>query len=88
MKLDHVSYRAGKMEYRSRRATEPEWALATYLEEARKVLDAAAGACAEADDEPLSDDFEELRWFTMPSEARAELEGRTLEIRRGVLRLH
>jgi selenocysteine lyase/cysteine desulfurase len=88
MKLAHVSYRAGKMEYRSRRATEPEWALATYLEEARQVLDAAAGACPEADDPPLGDDFEELRWFTMPNEARAELEGRTLEVRRGVLRPH
>jgi len=88
MKLSHISYRAGKMEYRSRRATEPEWALTAYLEEARVVLDAAAGACADADDPPLNDDFEALRWFTTPNEARAELEGRKREVRRGVLRPH
>jgi selenocysteine lyase/cysteine desulfurase len=88
MKLAHVSYRAGKMEYRSRRATEPEWALPTYLEDARKVFAAAAAACDCADDPPLTEDFEELRWFTLPGEARAELEGRELAQRSHVLRPH
>jgi selenocysteine lyase/cysteine desulfurase len=88
MRLAHVSYRAGKMEYRSRRATEPEWALPSYLEDAKKVLDAACKSCDCADDPPLTEDFEELRWFTLPGEARAELEGRTLETRAHVLRPH
>jgi len=77
MKLAHVSYNAGKMEYRSRRATEPEWALPSYIEDAKKVFAAAAGACDPADDPPLTADFEELRWFTLPCEARAELEGKS-----------
>jgi selenocysteine lyase/cysteine desulfurase len=76
MRLGHVSYRAGKMEYRSRRATEPEWALPSYLEDARKIFAAAAGECATSCERlDLTEDFEELRWFPLPDEARAELEG-------------
>jgi len=76
MKLGHVSYRGGKMEYRSRSATEPEWALASYLEDAKKVFAAAPGCCELAvEDLDLTKDFEDLRWFPLPCEARAELEG-------------
>jgi selenocysteine lyase/cysteine desulfurase len=81
MRLGHVSYRTGKMEYRSRRATEPESALADYLAEARKVLAAAAAHCDAVgvdEDLDLTPDFEELRWFPLPREIRAELEGREI----------
>jgi selenocysteine lyase/cysteine desulfurase len=82
MKLAHVSYRAGTMEYRSRRATEPEWALPAYLEDAKKVFAAAPVSCGAAVEDPeLTEDFEELRWFTLPREARAELEGHELPMR-------
>ena len=70
MTLEDVSYRSGKMEYRTRTATEPEWVLESYLKEAL--------ACAEVvqsmepseieDDPPLSEDFEHLRWFPLPGE--------------------
>ncbi|MCA9678752.1 MAG: aminotransferase class V-fold PLP-dependent enzyme, partial [Myxococcales bacterium] len=79
MHLADVSYRGGKMEYRSRHATEPEWALAGYLDEARRILgDAATGYAGVADpgDPPLTADFEHLRWFPTPGEVLAELQGR------------
>jgi selenocysteine lyase/cysteine desulfurase len=77
MKLSHISYRAGKMEYRSRTATEPEWALAGYLDEARRLIaEAEAGAGEAVDDPPLTGDFEALRWFPLPGEIHAELQGK------------
>ena len=73
-----VSYRAGKLEYRSRRATEPEWVLPGYLEEAKKVF-----AQAERDfrlapfaaDPKVSANFQRLRWFPLPNEVLCELQG-------------
>jgi selenocysteine lyase/cysteine desulfurase len=42
----------------------PESALADYLEEARRILDDAAGPAGA--DAWISDDFEHLRWFELP----------------------
>lgn len=80
MRLGDVTYRAGKMEYRSRHATEPEAALAGYLDEARRMIEertaAAVAAPAVAEDEtPRTADFESLRWFPLPAEIVAELAG-------------
>ncbi len=77
MGLDDITYQCGKMEYRSRRACEPEFALEGYLEEAKRII-ALAGA--EAGDEPVrtaatSAEFEQLRWFPVPEEIAGELEG-------------
>ncbi|MEC7949657.1 MAG: aminotransferase, partial [Myxococcota bacterium] len=76
-RLSDLSYRSGRLQYRSRHATEPEWALAAYLEEAKAIVDAyvaAKGTAAEADTSvPLS--FEPLRWFPLPSDVLAELAG-------------
>ncbi len=79
MRLADVSYRAGKMEFRSRYATEPEWSLPGYLEDARRIIDAAVAEAAVAPslaDPPLTPDFEHLRWFALPAEVQAELQGR------------
>jgi selenocysteine lyase/cysteine desulfurase len=81
MRLDHVTYRSGRMEYRSRHATEPESALATYLDDARRIIAAAvaetgAPDAAPLDDPTLTEDFEHLRWFALPGEVQAELQGR------------
>ena len=84
MQLSDVTYRSGKMEFRSRHATEPESALAGYLDEARRMFAsrAATGApveeveparCGPGCDLPASADFEALRWFPLPGEIRAEL---------------
>ena len=75
MRLADISYRTGKMAYRSRHGTEPEWALPGYLDEARKIIAAAATeyrTLALADPASTAD-FESLRWFPLPAEALAEL---------------
>jgi hypothetical protein len=65
LRLGDLSYRSGKLEYRARHATEPEWALPSYLDEARRIL--AAEPCASSGTRPtLSQDFEHLRWFPLP----------------------
>lgn len=77
MSLRDVSYRSGKMEFRSRRATEPEEVLPTYLDDARRIFEAAMhDESPPIEDDPLSVDFEHLRWFALPAEAQAELQGR------------
>lgn len=78
LKLAEISYRAGKLEYRSRHATEPEWALPGYLDEAKRIIAAAVTLAPEETERPaaaLTADFEELRWFPLPSEVLAELRG-------------
>ena len=77
MRLTDLSYRTGKLEYRSRHATEPAWVLAGYLEEAKRRFDEAAKN-PRPPAVPMPDcskDFEHLRWFVLPSEAAAELAG-------------
>jgi hypothetical protein len=77
MSLAEVSYRTGKMEYRSRYATEPEWALPNYIEEAKKIIAATVEEfrSLEIEEVARTSDFEELRWFPLPSEVLAELRG-------------
>jgi selenocysteine lyase/cysteine desulfurase len=78
MRMAEVSYRTGKMEYRSRHATEPEWALPGYLDEARRIIAGVTDELrnAEIQELPRTPDFEELRWFPLPSEVLDELRGR------------
>ncbi len=77
MRLRELSYRTGKLAYRSRHASEPEWALPNYLEEARRIIAASAEKFRTLDleDPPRNADFEELRWFPLPGEALNELRG-------------
>jgi len=79
MRLSNLSYRDGKLSYRSRHATEPEWVLESYLSAATAIgADAArrAEAAEPRETHTLSTDFEHLRWFPLPAEAAAELAGR------------
>ena len=77
LSLDHVQYRSGKMEYRARYATEPEWALQGYIQEGRRVMDHAATQTQGVTITPphLSEDFQELRWFPLPGEVIRHLRG-------------
>ena len=77
MRLHDVDYSAGHMEFRSRHATEPASALKQYLAEARRVL-AERRVDAETA-QAVSADFEQLRWFPLPSEAAAEIRGDGVE---------
>jgi hypothetical protein len=77
-RLTDVRYVSGRMEYRSRHATEPAWALPGYLDDARQIFSAAAGRAAAAPapaDTPLAACMESLRWFPLPAEVHAELAG-------------
>lgn len=71
-RLSELRYEGGKLQYRSRHATEPEWVLPTYLDEARQLLERPAG---EPPPRPtLSADFEALRWFPLPHEVHERLQ--------------
>jgi selenocysteine lyase/cysteine desulfurase len=73
MRLHDVDYSSGRMEFRSRHATEPASALASYLAEARAIL---GRRVTDASAEPaMTPDFEHLRWFPLPGEAAAQLRG-------------
>jgi selenocysteine lyase/cysteine desulfurase len=78
MRLGEISYRTGKMEYRSRHSTEPEWALPNYIEEAKSLIAATEQEfqTLAIDEVPRTPDFEELRWFPLPSEVLEELRGK------------
>jgi selenocysteine lyase/cysteine desulfurase len=75
MRLCEVSYRTGKMAYRSRHSTEPEWALPGYIEEAKAIFARASSELRSLNivDPKRTEDFEELRWFPLPSEVLADL---------------
>ena len=77
LRLDALSYRTGKLEYRSHHATEPEWALPNYITEAQQVIAAATVELRTTNviDPVTTTDFEELRWFPLPSEVVAEIRG-------------
>jgi selenocysteine lyase/cysteine desulfurase len=77
MRLTDLSYRGGKLQFRSRHATEPEWVLEGYLEEARRIVERAEREYAdfEIPAPSLTPDFEHLRWFALPSEVLHELQG-------------
>ena len=75
MRLKYVTYRGGRMEFRSRQASEPVWALTEYLEEADRILGAALESYEQrpVEQQPLPEHFEALRTFPLPHEAHAEL---------------
>ncbi len=75
MRLTDIIYHFGHPQYRARHATEPEWVLKTYLEEARKVFADAPHQAATLDvsDPPFSEDFEHLRWFPLSTEIADEM---------------
>jgi len=77
LKLTEISYRRGRLEYFSSHRTAPEWTLPTYLDEAERIVEAAQKDYPDLVLEPLelSADFEHLRWFPLPSEVLARLQG-------------
>jgi len=85
LSLESVTYRTGKMEYRSRHVTEPEWAMDDYLAEARRIFDIASSKVEGMSFDPpkFSADFESLRWFPLPHEVVTELSGETREMQTG-----
>ena len=74
--LRDISYRRGKLEFRSRHATEPEWSLEAYFDDAHAIVERAGEAAhlLAVDKPALSADFEELRWFPLPAEILDEID--------------
>jgi hypothetical protein len=88
MRLTDVTWANGRMEYRSRHATEPESALRGYVADADRILAEAVAAYASGPPpcETASETgFEGLRWFPLPGEAWAEVTGRPTPPRRFAL---
>jgi selenocysteine lyase/cysteine desulfurase len=67
LRLHQISYGPdGEMRYPRHDDTAPESALATYVEEGRKLLEATSPADLTAVPDTVSADFEHLRWFDLP----------------------
>ena len=66
--LDDVSFDSGELEYRSRKLTEPESALARHLEDARRIVAKAETEYGgEVETAVLAEELERLRWFPLPN---------------------
>ncbi|MDR9450933.1 MAG: aminotransferase class V-fold PLP-dependent enzyme [Acidimicrobiia bacterium] len=71
MSLTSITYEDGTMAYPAHREHQPESALAGHLEEAKNILESADPRVdPRAGDLELTGDFELLRWFPLPAEAR------------------
>lgn len=69
MSLFDLSYEQGHLTYELHRSTEPESVLEDYLKYARYIFEEAElGEGEEPGPLALSDDFEHLRWFPLPTE--------------------
>ena len=75
MRLSDLIYQHGAPQYSKRHLSETENALSSYLEQARVIIATTSkSANLPLEDAPaLSDDFQTLRWFPLPEEARQEL---------------
>ncbi|MCO4745696.1 MAG: aminotransferase class V-fold PLP-dependent enzyme [Proteobacteria bacterium] len=72
MSLRDLDYRRGRLDFRSKHATEPEWVLKQHLSDARELLASLGGEqTAPSQETP----FESLRWFPLPSDGADELNG-------------
>lgn len=86
MRLHDISYKSGKLQYRSRHATEPEEVLTSYLEDARRIIDETVAELRQLGPMPepaLSPAFKRLRWFPLPNEILAEIRGQKLPVAYG-----
>ena len=80
-RLADISYGSGQPAYQSQRASAPESELSAYLREAERracgeeVPLSVAGKESMEDDAALDARFAHLRWFPLPAEIEAELNG-------------
>jgi hypothetical protein len=66
--LDKLSFESGGLEYRNRHLTEPESALAGYLDDARRMISEAEAAFGgDEGSANLPEELERLRWFPLPN---------------------
>jgi selenocysteine lyase/cysteine desulfurase len=72
LSLSEIDYSDGTMRYEHRPQRDPDAVLPTYLDEARSILDHALPYRGTVEVETFDDDFEELRWFTLPHEVAGD----------------
>jgi selenocysteine lyase/cysteine desulfurase len=66
--LDDVSFDSGRLDYQSRQLTEPESALAGYLEDAHRIVaEVEAEFGGDGEKAVLPEELERLRWFPLPN---------------------
>ncbi len=73
LQLGDISYESGRMQYPSSHITEPESALAEYLDRARSIIEEMkapdeSGETTIPKEQTLDADLERLRWFPLPPE--------------------
>jgi len=68
LSLSEIDYSDGTMRYDHRPQKDPDTVLPRYLDEARSILDRALPFNGELEREEFTEDFEHLRWFTLPFE--------------------
>jgi selenocysteine lyase/cysteine desulfurase len=79
LRLTDLTYQSGKLEYRSRHSTEPEWVLPTYIKEAHEIAAQIVEELKQTAVESMiafPESLESLRWFPLPSEIHFELQGK------------
>jgi hypothetical protein len=74
--LRDIDYLTGRMDYRAAHETQPESVLASYLEEARRIVrESVRQWQGKSLQEPeLPDEYHRLRWYPLPSEVLAKLQ--------------
>ncbi|MGB5168275.1 MAG: aminotransferase class V-fold PLP-dependent enzyme [Acidimicrobiia bacterium] len=71
LSLAEIDYSTGVMRYEHQPHRDADSVLSDYLDEARSILEAALPVEDTADVAVFTDDFEHLRWFTLPHEVRS-----------------
>jgi len=69
LSLSEIDYSDGWMRYDHRPQRDPDTVLPRYLDEAASILAGALPVDGEIERETFTEDFERLRWFTLPFEA-------------------
>ncbi len=69
LSLSEIDYSDGWMRYDHRPQRDPDTVLPRYLDETASILAGALPVDGEIERETFTEDFERLRWFTLPFEA-------------------
>ena len=70
LSLSEIDYSTGTMRYDHHPHRDADPVLSDYLTEAQSILDSALPPDGGAQEDAFTDDFEHLRWFTLPHEVR------------------
>ena len=68
LSLSEIDYSSGAMVFEHRPSQDADHVLSDYVADARSILDDALPLSTETEVERFNDDFEHLRWFTLPHE--------------------